>query len=296
MLPAAVTRLLRRQDGVLTRAQARAAGLSDRQITARIRTGEWAIVHRGVLRRADTDLSAFGRSRAAVLWAGSDAVLSGIAAAHWLGLIADLPLPIEVVVPADRHPVARPGIRIVRRRLDAVDVRAVRGLRVLAVPMATLRAAVALGDRGTDLLDRQLQRGLPFARLHQAYCRQIGWRGSATAHRLMATAGDGAAAASERLLVSLFRSAGLTGWQLNAEVIVNGRRYHPDFSFDRRRLAIEVDGWAWHSTPDRFRADRMRDNDFLLAGWRVLRFTWYDLTRRPDAVVRTVREALAIGA
>jgi very-short-patch-repair endonuclease len=74
--------------------------------------------------------------------------------------------------------------------------------------------------------------------------------------------------------------------------VVDGRIYHPDVRFEQERLIIEVDGLAWHVTPDRFRGDRARDNDFLLANWRVLRFTWYDLNRQPHRVIRTIRAAL----
>lgn len=47
-----------------------------------------------------------------------------------------------------------------------------------------------------------------------------------------------------------------------------------------RLLAIEVDGWAWHSDVDRFAHDRRRRNALMLAGWTVSRFTWQDLTAR----------------
>jgi very-short-patch-repair endonuclease len=55
-------------------------------------------------------------------------------------------------------------------------------------------------------------------------------------------------------------------------------------------VAIEIDGWAWHSAPDRFQRDRTKQNDLL--GWTVLRFTWFDLSQNPDDVIRRVRAAL----
>jgi len=57
-----------------------------------------------------------------------------------------------------------------------------------------------------------------------------------------------------------------------------------------------VDGWAWHSTADRFRADRRRQNALILAGWTVLRFTWDDLVHRPDAVLAQICAALTAPA
>jgi very-short-patch-repair endonuclease len=65
-----------------------------------------------------------------------------------------------------------------------------------------------------------------------------------------------------------------------------------DLAFPGCRLAVEVDGWAWHIDPDRFQRDRARQNALVLAGWTVLRFTWSDVTERPDRVVAQIRRAL----
>lgn len=57
-------------------------------------------------------------------------------------------------------------------------------------------------------------------------------------------------------------------------------------------VAVEVDGWAWHSDPARFGRDRHRQNELVLGGWKVLRFTWHDLTHRPTKVIADIRAAL----
>ncbi len=59
-----------------------------------------------------------------------------------------------------------------------------------------------------------------------------------------------------------------------------------------QRVAVEVDGWAWHVTADRFVDDRRRQNALVNLGWTVLRFTWHDLVSRPDGVVDEIRSAL----
>jgi very-short-patch-repair endonuclease len=41
-----------------------------------------------------------------------------------------------------------------------------------------------------------------------------------------------------------------------------------------------------------FRRDRQRQNAVVLAGWTVLRFTWHDLTQRPNEVIAEIRLAL----
>ena len=61
-----------------------------------------------------------------------------------------------------------------------------------------------------------------------------------------------------------------------------------DFAFVAQRVAIEIDGRAWHTASDRFQNDRSRQNRLVLLGWTVLRFTWADLIERPDEVIRQV--------
>ncbi|MFM2438100.1 MAG: hypothetical protein RLZ55_917, partial [Actinomycetota bacterium] len=87
------------------------------------------------------------------------------------------------------------------------------------------------------------------------------------------------------------RAAGFTGFQINYPVRIRGRRYVIDLADPDAQLAIEIDGLAYHG-PDRFQSDRFRGNQLENAGWRVLRFTWADLTGRPDYVVDEVRRAL----
>ena len=65
-----------------------------------------------------------------------------------------------------------------------------------------------------------------------------------------------------------------------------------DFAFPHRRLAIDVDGYEHHSTPDAFQRDRARQNDLVAAGWTVLRFTWADVCRRPERAANTIRRVL----
>jgi very-short-patch-repair endonuclease len=55
---------------------------------------------------------------------------------------------------------------------------------------------------------------------------------------------------------------------------------------------IEADSRRWHTRKRDFAVDRQRDNDATLAGWRVLRFTWADLTKRPAWVAQAVLAAL----
>ena len=66
-----------------------------------------------------------------------------------------------------------------------------------------------------------------------------------------------------------------------------------DGAFPAHGLAIEVDGMAHHVDVDRFRRDRSRQNALVGLGWTVLRFTWADLTQRPDYVIAMIERLAA---
>ncbi len=69
--------------------------------------------------------------------------------------------------------------------------------------------------------------------------------------------------------------------------------YEVDFGFPGCKVAIEIDGFAFHSDADDFQRDRVRQNAHrILAGWQVLRFTWLDLTEYPERVIAEVRRAI----
>lgn len=68
-----------------------------------------------------------------------------------------------------------------------------------------------------------------------------------------------------------------------------------DFAWPEVRLVVEADGFAFHADRAGYRADRRRGNALVLAGWRVLRFSWEDVLSSPDTVVAQVRAALPRG-
>lgn len=81
---------------------------------------------------------------------------------------------------------------------------------------------------------------------------------------MLRQAADGACSQAERVLHRLLRGAKLDGWVVNHLVMLSGVEYWIDVAFLTRRLAIEVDGWAWHSDVDRFAHDRRRQNALVL--------------------------------
>jgi very-short-patch-repair endonuclease len=67
-----------------------------------------------------------------------------------------------------------------------------------------------------------------------------------------------------------------------------------DFLWRERRLIVEVDGRDVHTTRRAFERDRRRDQRLVLAGWRVLRFTWRQVLFEPAYVAATLRGLLEL--
>lgn len=280
-----VQELLIRQAGVLSRTQALRCGMPARTVARRVSSGAWTRLHPGVYLVAGHRRGHEPRIRAAMLWAGPRATLSGPAAAFWLGMLDVPPGRLGVTVPRTVHRVPVPGVELRRRMLDPADRTVLRDLPVTTPACTVLETAPSAGAR---FLDRALQRHVRFDELYGAYCRRLGARGNGPMTELLVACADRADSAAERRMFRLLRDGGLTGWV----------RAYPfglwtlDVAFPGHRLAIEVDGWAWHVSEDRFAADRHKGNTLGAAGWTLLRFTWADLTEEPAAVLHRIRQVL----
>jgi very-short-patch-repair endonuclease len=280
--------LLRNHDGVITLAQASRAGLSEQAVIRRQRSGSWRRCGPGVYFVDDRPFTDDARIRAAVWSYGIKAAASGLAAAWWHGLTKFAPDIVEVTVPRDSNGRCRDGSRLRRRDLKPVDIVERRGLRVTELALTVVEASVR--QRGAaKIMDSALQHRVELRGLWNAHLRNKGRYGSPAARRLLQTAEDGARSEAERLLIRLLRANKITGWRANYPLA----GYRIDVAFPKQKVAIEVDGLAFHSEAEDFQADRVRQNAIALLGWQVLRFTWLDLTAYPERVLAEIKRAIS---
>lgn len=279
---------MRRQDGVITLAQAGRAGLSEHAVRRRVRSGQWRRCAPGVFFADDRPFTTAARIRAAVWAYGSGAAASGLTAAWWLDLMAIEPAQLEVTVPRNSHGRGAVGVRVRRRDLREEDIFESRGLRVTGLALTVLEASVRRGG-GPKIMDSALQRRVGLADLQRAHLRNSGRYGATAARRMLEAASGGARSEAERLVIRLLRRGGISGWHPNYPV----GAYLVDIAFPAQRVAIEIDGWAFHSDQQAFQNDRNRQNRLALSGWQVLRFTWLDITRQPDRVLMEIRAAIS---
>lgn len=160
-----------RHAGVITLAEARAAGLSGTMISDRVWAQRWRRVAPRTYLVLGYRWSDEARARAAV--AATGGTLHGTSAAWWHGLIPTLDPVVLVTVPRGSNPRPVGGVRVRRRDLDRRDVVGLRDLAVTDVALTVLETAAAV-PRGSVLLDRALQRRVSLDALCRAHERNPG--------------------------------------------------------------------------------------------------------------------------
>jgi very-short-patch-repair endonuclease len=283
----------RRQAGVISRAQLREAGVSDDRVDHMLVTGALVERARGVhlVRGAPDGIDV--RRWTAVL--ATEGVLGFASAAHLWGM-DDEPDRVHVIVGPYRRVVRLHGLR---RHHVTAPRRAVTQLDGLPVTTRSWSLMDHVGrmpvSRGLRLVDRGIQQGwLTSSDIARRLAEYPGRQGNRALRIILSYTSDGAAAASERALHRILRRAGVAGWRPNFEVRLDGAVVAVvDVAVPAAKLAIEVDGFAFHSDVDRFQRDRQRQNTLVALGWTVLRFTWHDLVERPSYVAATIRAQLS---
>ena len=154
-----IARRAERHHGLVTRAAAIACGLTDRQISRRVRTGRWELVGPGVYRIVGAPRTPAGRTYAAVLRAGPYAVACGLSA---LALVDAGTAPTTPTICVPPSASARTSGAIVRRSPLADVDRTRVGPVPCTTPSRALLEAAGVVDAGTlehlvdDAMDRRL--------------------------------------------------------------------------------------------------------------------------------------------
>jgi very-short-patch-repair endonuclease len=241
------------------------------------------------------DLQVEGRWMAAVLACGDGDLLSHRSAAALHGVLPSASSTIDVTIPRPAA-LSRPGIRVHRSAyVSGADQSAVRGVPCTSVPRTLLDLATVVNrtllERACD--QAEIQRLVDWSTVHHQLTTARGRRGVRRLRAVLGTGerGNGAPRSDlEQKFLALCRRAALPSPAVNQWLAVSGEEMQVDFVWHGPRVVVETDGFRTHGTRRAFREDRRRDRLLGLEGWRVVRFTWDDLTNDPEHVMRVVRD------
>ncbi|HKE72924.1 MAG TPA: DUF559 domain-containing protein [Acidimicrobiales bacterium] len=239
------------------------------------------------------------RLMCAVLDSGPEAVVSHVAACAWWGFAGIRPGAVEVSVPPGRRP-----RRVVGRVHRVSDLGPGDVDRRGPVPVTTparslLDAAPRLRpEQIADALDGATRAGqIDVAQLRRRLedLRRHGRPGVTRLLRALPAEHDTEPAEEswlERRLSRLIERAGLPQPRRQVPILHGAGTARVDFLYDRIRLVVETDGHGTHATRRERQADAERDVRLTALGYRVVRFTYEDVVRRPAYVIRVLRTFL----
>ena len=288
-----------RQLGLFTRVQALAAGYPPATVDRRLRTGRWKRWHPGVYCRAGLPDTWRVRVLAALLAAGDDAVVSGLAAAClWRLPDLDREGAVHVLVPRLEVPHLA-GVTVAgTSRLEPHEVTRY-GVFPITTLTRTLRELTRYLDR-EQLLEcaaegwrRRLTSPDALADDITSHPR---WPGNATLRwvqgQLDPQYGRCRSVAEIRSHRAL-SAAGVNGYVINSRVTLrSGRRVELDHLWERAKRVVEIDGRAYHDSVTARRRDAARQRDLEADGFRVLRVPAHEVDHA-EAYVDRVRRFLA---
>jgi predicted transcriptional regulator of viral defense system len=284
----AVARLAAAQFGVLSLAELRACGLHRQAVLVRVGNGRLHRLYRGVYAVGHANPPLEGRFLAAVKACGPGAVLSHFSAAALFGLVAwDGRLP-EVTVRGAATRVHR-GLRAHRTAsLDPVDIARRNGIPVTAPARTLLDLAATLSPRALRraVREAQAQRLVAIRQIVDALDRLGPRRGARKLARIVATGPAPTRSELEDAVLDLMLRGGIAHPDVNAALILAGRRTVPDFRWPQQRLVVEADGGAWHDHLLAREDDAERQALLEAHGERVIRVTWTQAIARRSEIAR----------
>lgn len=241
------------------------------------------------------------RQLAAVRSVGGDAALSHLSALARWGLIeaAD---PLHVTAYLTRHPRGVAGQLVVHRTKRPMRTSYANGIPVVELETSLVNSWPLLtgADQRAPLILAARRRLISPSRLG-AVVDKSWWIEQRP--QLVALCRAVIAGCESELELwgyqHVFSAPGLDDGVWQREVRAAGRRYRLDYAFEAERLAVELDGRAYHSSRQHWERDIARDLELAKVGWQTIRLSHARLTGDPEGCrsdVLAVRAKRAIVA
>jgi very-short-patch-repair endonuclease len=287
------------QHGLVSRRDVLRAGGTPHHIDTRLRSGRWERAEAGVYRLAGVPVDWRSELLAPILSVDGRAVASHTSAAVLHGIPGFGRGVPELTIPR--------GTKLRRRSVrvhTSTDLERTRATAIDGIPVTELRRTLL--DLARIVGDQRLLRAIEWSRRE----RSVTWAGLITTLALHARRGRPGIARLRRVILAnadrdevtdsdlelialaVIREHGLPEPVLHHRVL-DGDRFvaEVDLAYPHLRIAIELDG-AVHLDRQVRERDLPRQNDLVLLGWTILRFTWDRLQTRPDLVIAEITAAI----
>ena len=290
---------LRRQEHVLSRAQALASGFTLDALRHRIRAGgPWQRLLPGVYLTVTGTPTVRQLEIAALLYAGEESVLTGLAALRHHRIQVREVGAIQVLVPAGHVRRSRAFVRVAPTVRMPVPV-CFEGAVTFAMP------ARAVADTARELRGFREFRAVVASVVQQRHCRLEDLteelthgpvRGSAWLRQSLAEVTGGIRSGAEGDFGDLVRRCGLPVPMYNARLYA-GRVLLAvaDAWWADAGVAVEVDSREWHLSPDDWERTMQRHARMSAHGIIVLHFPPSRIHTDPAGVIGEIKAALAAG-
>jgi hypothetical protein len=248
------------------------------------------------VRRGDGPCTLAERSVAAYVYARGGGVLSGYSAAEVLrASCGPADTPAELTLPGGGR--SRPGLLVHRDRLRPDEVEVCRGMAVTTRRRTAYDLARRLDPVEAVVAVDALARRGPFhpAQVLELAARYPGARGRTRLPRVVELAVRGSGSPMETRLRLVLVLRGLPRPVVQHAVLDDRRRRAVwlDLAYPAHRVGVEYEG-VDHTSADGVLRDVARYTRLVDDGWRMFRFTKYEVYCEPDQVAATVGRALGV--
>jgi len=288
-----------RQNGLITRAQARSCGLTEEALRVRLRTGgPWQALVPGVYATFTGAATPDQQALAALLYAGPRSAITGEVAMAAHGIHNLGRTIVDVLIPASCRRRDQSFVRIVRTwRMPGVVFKAGE-LRYVPVARAVADAARQVSDTREvrSLVAAAVQwRKVTVAEL-ATELEQGPRAGSARFKEALEEVADRVRSVAEGDLRKLIKTSGLPEPLYNPRLF-NGEEFvgSPDAWWADADVAVEVDSREWHLSPADWERTMARHSRMSALGITVLHYPPRRLLGESRVVVAEIRAALEVG-
>jgi REase_MTES_1575 len=285
-MPPELSAVFAAQGGVATFSQI-LAHMSRRGMQRRLRSAELVKIFPGIYCIGAPDV--FTRLRGLDLRCGEQVAVCLNTAAAIYGFDTEDVTDLHVLNPQGHLLRDYAGLKVHRRHgvpLTSYGGRPVTMPAWTAIEVArSLRRPRALATLDAALRSQTCDR----LGLLAAATAQVGRRGIVAVRELIPLARPEAESPMESEARLVMLDGGLPEPVLQYEIVDrDGRLWRVDFAWPEQRVAVEFDGFDWHSSREALRKDRQKKAALEEIGWRVLSIVSDDVRRQRAVMVRRI--------